>query len=535
MHAPSLTLEGVAHRLPEGRWLFPEIDLHLDAQPTGLVGRNGVGKSVLARILAGELAPTRGRCHRRGRVHYLAQQIALAAGSTLAELAGIGAVLAALARIEAGGCDPDDFARVGERWDLRGEFARILREHGLPAWPPERPVATLSGGEAMRVALAGAWLAGADFLILDEPGNHLDRAGREVLRERLSQWRGGLLLVSHDRVLLDDMARIVELTPQGIRSTGGGHAAHAEAAAQADARAREALARRRHEARQGERERQQALERAQRRQAGAQRDARHANQAPILLGLAKSRSEVSAGARQRRLDAAADARRDAVRQAAAQVLPDVPVVLWPPLPAARRRVAVFEGIALPHGPHAGRAFDLLIEPGQRIAVTGRNGSGKSTLLNVLAGRLPPAAGSCTRIGACAWLDQRLADLEGERCALDLLADANPALPEAERHLRLLQLGLPREALQVPVARLSGGERLKVALARALHAREPAEWLLLDEPFNHLDLPSQQALEAMLAGYPGALVVVCHDAAMLRQLHPTHHLDMEAAMPRLAPW
>ena len=84
MHAPSLTLERVAHRLPEGRWLFPEIDLHLDAQPTGLVGRNGVGKSVLARILAGELAPTRGSCRRRGRVHYLSQQVAVAAGSSCA-------------------------------------------------------------------------------------------------------------------------------------------------------------------------------------------------------------------------------------------------------------------------------------------------------------------------------------------------------------------------------------------------------------------------------------------------------------------
>lgn len=88
---------------------------------------------------------------------------------------------------------------------------------------------------------------------------------------------------------------------------------------------------------------------------------------------------------------------------------------------------------------------------------------------------------------------------------------------------------------MPVATLSGGERLKVALARAMHAREPAEWLLLDEPFNHLDLPSQQALEAMLARYPGALVVVCHDAALLRQLHPTHQLDMEAAVLRLEPW
>lgn len=533
MRAPSLTLQRVAHRLPEGRWLFSDIDLHLDLRRTGLIGRNGVGKSVLARILAGESAPTQGCCHRRGRVHHVPQLASIA--GTVADLAGIGPQLAALERIEAGVCDAADFACLGERWDLRGELARCLREQGLPDWAAEHPAAMLSGGEAMRVALAGAWLSGADFLILDEPGNHLDLAGRAALRDRLRHWSGGLLLISHDRALLADMQRIVELTPHGIRSTGGGHEAHVEAAERADAAARAMLERRKHEARQGERGRRQALDRARRRQAGAARDARHANQAPILLGLARSRSEVSAGRRLRALDAAADARRDAVRQAAAGVLPDMPVVLWPPLPAAGRRVAVFEGVVLPHGPHVGRAFDLQIEPGQRIAVTGHNGSGKSTLLNVLAGRLQPAAGTCTRIAPCAWLDQRLADLDGTQCALDILADANPALPEAERHLRLLQLGLPREALLVPVAGLSGGERLKVALARAMHAREPAEWLLLDEPFNHLDLPSQQALEAMLARYPGALVVVCHDAALLRQLHPTHQLDMEAVVLRLEQW
>lgn len=533
MRAPSLTLERVAHRLPEGRWLFSDIDLHLDLRRTGLIGRNGVGKSVLARILAGDLAPTQGCCHRRGCVHYVPQLVDVA--GTVADLAGIGAQLAALERIEAGACDAADFACLGERWDLRGELARCLREQVLPDWAPEHPAALLSGGEAMRVALAGAWLSGADFLILDEPGNHLDLAGHAALRDRLRQWPGGLLLISHDRALLADMQRIVELTPHGIRSTGGGHQAHVEAAERADTAARAMLERRKHEARQGERERRQALDRARRRQAGAARDARQANQAPILLGLTESRSEVSAGRRLRALDAAAEVRRDAVRQAAAEVLPEMPVVLWPPLPAARRRVAVFDGVVLPHGPHAGRAFDLQVGPDQRIAVTGGNGSGKSTLLNVLAGRWPPSAGTCTRIAPCAWLDQRLADLDGTQCALDILADANPALPQAERHLRLLQLGLPREALQVPVARLSGGERLKVALARAVHAREPAEWLLLDEPFNHLDLPSQQALEAMLARYPGALIVVCHDAALLRQLCPTHRLDMEAAVVRLQPW
>jgi ABC-type molybdenum transport system ATPase subunit/photorepair protein PhrA len=200
-------------------------------------------------------------------------------------------------------------------------------------------------------------------------------------------------------------------------------------------------------------------------------------------------------------------RRDAVRQAAAEVLPDMPVVLWPPLPAARRRVAVFEGIVLLHGPHAGRAFDLQVEQGQRIAVTGHNGSGKSTLLNVLAGRLQPSAGTCTRIAPAPGWTSVWPIWTARSARWTSSPMPTPHCPRRSGTCACCSLACPREALQVPVARLSGGERLKVALARAMHAREPAEWLLLDEPFNHLDLPSQQALEAMLARYPGALVVV----------------------------
>jgi hypothetical protein len=266
------------------------------------------------------------------------------------------------------------------------------------------------------------------------------------------------------------------------------------------------LERRKHEARQGERGRRQALDRARRRQAGAARDARHANQAPILLGLARSRSEVSAGRRLRagcRSRCAPRCRPSGGGGGSAG--------------HAGRAVAAVAGSAPPRGrvrrrrPAARAACRPRIRPADRAGPAHRRDRPQRQWQVHLAERAGRAIAArrrtCTRIAPCAWLDQRLADLDGTQCALDILADANPALPEAERHLRLLQLGLPREALLVPVAGLSGGERLKVALARAMHAREPAEWLLLDEPFNHLDLPSQQALEAMLARYPGALVVV----------------------------
>ena len=181
MSHPFLALEGVTQVLADGRILFSDLDERFDLRPTALVGRNGVGKSMLARILAGHLAPTAGRCVRSGQVYFLPQQIAPAAGDRVGDLAGVGAELAALARIEAGSCDPLDFDRVGERWNLRTELHEALREQGLPALAPDTPATRLSGGEAMRVALAGAWLSSADFLVLDEPGNHLDLGARRRL------------------------------------------------------------------------------------------------------------------------------------------------------------------------------------------------------------------------------------------------------------------------------------------------------------------------------------------------------------------
>lgn len=185
MTSSHLTLESVSYVLPDGRTLFSDLNAQFDQQPTGLVGRNGVGKSVLAQILAGMLEPTGGSCLRSGSVYYLAQQISYHHYPSVAALAGAQPVLDALARIEAGSADPADFDAVGERWDMRQQLQQALEMHGLEYLDINRPAASLSGGEAMRVALIGAYLSSADFLILDEPTNHLDQVNRQALMKQL--------------------------------------------------------------------------------------------------------------------------------------------------------------------------------------------------------------------------------------------------------------------------------------------------------------------------------------------------------------
>lgn len=228
MTCASLTLESVAYVLPDGSPLFSDLNIHIDQRATGRVGRNGVGKSVLARLLAGELLPSAGRCVRSGSVHDLPQRVSVAPEQSIAELAGIAPLLDALERIAAGGVAPADFERVGERWTAHAQFAAELERQGLGGHDPRAPAAQLSGGEAMRVALAGAFLTQPDLLILGEPGNHLDGPQRQRLMDQLLAWSGGLLVMSHDRSLLDAMQRILELSAQGLRSYGGNDALYAQ-------------------------------------------------------------------------------------------------------------------------------------------------------------------------------------------------------------------------------------------------------------------------------------------------------------------
>lgn len=535
MTAFALTLDRVTHTLPDGRVLFSELSAAFDGTPTGLVGRNGVGKSVLARLLSGDLRPTSGRIQRSGPVHLLAQHSGVPAGR-IADLAGVGPVLDALHRIEAGSVDLDDFTCVGERWDLREQLQAQWHLLGLPALDPLLPAATLSGGQAVQVALSGAFLSGAEGLILDEPSNHLDAAHRERLIAALQRWHGGLIVISHDRALLNSMARIVELSPAGLRHYGGNYALYA-AQKQDERRSADAqLALRKRERRQQQVELRDQRERMEHRQARATRDARTANQAPILLGGMKNRSEHSAGrwqAQQSERRTELDAR---VREAASEVEQDIEIALLVPVirQPGPQRVAELVAAGLPWVQAPWKTLDLTLQRGQRIGVQGRNGSGKSTLLRLLAGTLAPVSGHVEVAASVALLDQSLTMLPGDASALSLLQRAHPLASEGTLRTQLALLGLDAERSLRPLATLSGGERLKAALASVLYAQTPPQLLLLDEPGNHLDLPSLTALEQMLNQYTGTLMIVSHDSALLDAVGLTHTLHAADEGWRLTP-
>lgn len=514
-----LALEDVSYVLPDGTPLFSGLNETFDLRRTGLVGRNGVGKTLLARILAGQLPPAHGRCVQSGPVHYLAQQVTPSAGATVADLAGVQGVLDGLRRIEAGSAAREDYDAVADRWDIARQLQQALEQHGLPHLRADTPASLLSGGESMRVALLGAMLSGAEFLILDEPSNHLDEPSRVALTAQLARWPRGLLVISHDRQLLGAMERIVELSSLGLQSYGGNYSFYAQAKAHAQQNAAAELERVKLDRLREERSMREQRERQDKRQARGARSGKEANQARILLDRQKERSAHSAGKLRRQHAAAQLELAQRVRDAASQVADDSSIHLHAGTTAgvAQRQVAVLDHVELPFVSRAMRHVNLTVRGQQRIGLRGPNGSGKSTLLKVLAGQVAPLAGTCQVTANLVYLDQGLGNLDPAVSVLESLRQANRVLDEGELRMRLAQLGLDADKVTVPSDSLSGGERLKAALACVLYADPAPQLLLLDEPSNHLDLPSLQALEALLSRFQGALIVASHDQAFMDNL------------------
>ncbi len=521
---PEIILSHLSFVLPDGSPLLTDLSLTFGPQRIGLVGRNGCGKTTLLRLIAGDLRPTAGAVHVDGQLGWLEQALAPAPGATIATLCRAEERLALLDRAEAGLGDADDLTRAD--WMLPARLAAALARVGL-AMPPATPLGALSGGQISRARLAALILNAPDILLLDEPTNNLDAEGRAAVGDLLHGWRGGAVVVSHDRKLLAQMDQIVELTPQGVRLYGGGYdlwqaarMREREAATQALELAQRGVVAARREA-------QAAAARQDRRDRAGQRARARGGQSKMVLDAAKARAEATAGAHSQQgaaREAAAGATL-AAAQSRVEVTAPLRMDLPPTVLPAGRLVLRLTGLC--GGPDPVhpliRNLSLALTGPERLAITGPNGSGKTTLLRLIAGDLPASAGRIERPVPLALLDQQVALLDPATSLRANFDRLHPGAGTQAGAAALAQFGFRAGDALRRAGALSGGQRLRAGLACTLGAPQPPALLLLDEPTNHLDLDSLEALEAALAGYDGALIVVSHDAAFLDRLGLTRRL------------
>ncbi|MFI0432080.1 MAG: ATP-binding cassette domain-containing protein [Candidatus Nanopelagicales bacterium] len=507
----------------------------------GLIGPNGCGKTTLLEVIAGVRTPVDGEVALPPgtSVGLLSQSRHASPGATVAatvrHATGVSAAAhrldAATDQLAAGDLSPaaaeaydvalaDWLARGGA--DLDDRFPQIAAAVGLDA-APDQPAATLSGGQAARLALAGVLLSRYDALLLDEPTNDLDEAGLALLRRFIGDTDVPVVLVSHDRdFLASTITSVVEFDPVLARThwyRGGFDAWRAERAAAREAAAREYAA-------------YESTRDALAARARAARDS-------ASHGSATARRKYAAGrvdkvTRDRMLDGAsggAQAARRIEAQADKLQAPDQPRKQWqlrlafPSAPAAPEVLATLDQATLLAGSFTLGPITVAVHAGDRILVSGANGSGKTLLLSLLLGTRAPDAGRASALPAA--LVEVVDQGRALPAAPTTLSAASTLLPDVEPvalRTHLAKFGLDADDLTRSPAHLSWGERTRLQLAVA--AARPTAALVLDESTNHVDLPAIEQLEQALAAYPGAVILATHDARLRSAFRATRHWRLD---------
>ncbi len=475
-----------------GRTLFDGATLHVPAgHKMGLVGRNGTGKTTLFKLILGELSPDDGAVQVRKamRVGTVAQEAPGGSETLIEHVLAADTERAELLQDAETATDAHDIAHIHTRLaDIDAETAparaaRILAGLGFDEANQQRPCGEFSGGWRMRVALAAALFANPDLLLLDEPTNHLDLEAALWLEGYLATWPGTLVVISHDRTLLNKVVReIAHLENLRLTRYAGGY---------------DRFERTRRE--------RQELDAKLRSKQQVQRRHIEAFVERFRFKASKARQAQS---RLKMLERMAPIASVVEERTVAFDFPD-PEPLSPPLIALDGAEAGYDGTPVLKG------LNLRIDMDDRIALLGANGNGKSTLVKLLAGRLKPMTGKLTKSAKLKvgyFAQHQAEELTLSETPYQHLARLMPMATEAKVRAHLGRFGFSGERADVKCEGLSGGE--KARLLFAMTSTEQPHILLLDEPTNHLDVDAREALVQALNTYDGAVVLVSHDAHLV---------------------
>jgi ATPase subunit of ABC transporter with duplicated ATPase domains len=520
-----LILQNLSYSHPDKDVLFEDINLTINKyDKVALIGNNGTGKSTLLKIIASGLIPSKGQVHASSKPYYLPQIAGQFNELTVAKALAVDDKLMALEQILAGNVTEEHLNVLSDDWAIEERCIAALKDWDVADIGLNQKLGTLSGGQKTKVFLAGITLRQPQIVLLDEPSNHLDTAGRARLYDFVSSCPCTLVVVSHDRKLLNMLDSVIELSNKGITHYGGNYDFYAGQkmvvlqAISRDVQSKEKVLRKARETARETAERQQKLD------ARGKKKQEKSGLPTISMNTFKNNAEKST-ARIKGVHAEKIAAVSGELSEMRKELPDADTMRFGFDNATLHRGKVlitasgmnfsYNGIFLWK---QGLGFE--IRSGERVAIKGANGSGKTTLIKLMLGAMSPTAGTMyNAINNAVYIDQEYSLLNSELSIYAQAQTYNKAgLEEHEVKILLARFLFTAAFWDKPCGTLSGGQKMRLVLCcLAIGAKAP-DIIILDEPTNNLDIPNVEIMTTAINDYRGTLVVISHDECFLGQIN-----------------
>ncbi|MDD4556595.1 MAG: ATP-binding cassette domain-containing protein [Alphaproteobacteria bacterium] len=519
-----LSVSNLSYSILGFQTLFEKVCFEVsNSQKVAIVGENGVGKTTLLKLLCGELLPSKGEIVINGKISLVPQSLFEFSGN-IAQVLGVAEIIESLHKICENKATEIDFEIVGENWDIEAKIKSEFERWNLSHLHLDDLFERLSGGEKEKLLLIKNFISTADVLLFDEPTNNLDVASRRVFLEELKACSKLVLIVSHDRNLLNEMDVILELSKNKVQKFSGNFEFYQQEKARQVATIESKIV--------GLKETQKnVLKTKIENQIKADKSAKSGRAkvfsdkySSLQAGAMKGLSLASNAKKKNKLDGKILETTEEIKTLQLSILEEAIKIPLPEKPFIKDKLIEIENLCFSYGERVlFKNFNLFVGGKDRMVLKGKNGAGKTTLLKIILGVLSPQSGSIELCASVVYLNQELSLLDREKTLLENLQEINPQMNLNEAHRILANFKFRNELAHKKVSVLSGGELLRGCLAAILGTDKQPELIILDEPTNNLDLQSLQVLESALQQYQGALLVVSHDEKFLEQININREL------------
>lgn len=528
-----LLLQDITYIHPDKEILFSNINFVVNKhEKIALVGNNGSGKSTLLKIISGIRRPSSGRVDLEGVPYYVPQVFGQYDHMTISEAIGVYNKLVSLYEILKGSVEASHYETLDDDWDIEARCRDVLNKWGLGEIDLNDQMDTLSGGQKTKVFLAGIEIHQPDIILMDEPSNHLDIKSRSYLYNFIEESPQTLIVVSHDRALLDRLPYVCELGHSGIKRYGGNFSFYLEQKDVEKTALQKNINNKEKALKDSQEKERLSMERQQKLDARAKKNLGKAGLPKIVANTWKNNAENSTAKakevhKEKRTNLSAELR-DLKNE-----VPDIDRIVF-----SFHQSNLHLGKIIAEAKKINHRFretnlwrdhqSFQVRSGDRIVMKGDNGVGKTTLIKIILGDLKPSEGIVKQIiENYIYIDQEYSIVNTEKSVYQLAETFN--VSNLEDHIvktRLVQFLFNKDTWNKPCATLSGGERMRLLLCCLNLMEQAIDVIVLDEPTNNLDLQNIGILIKALREYSGTLIVVSHDIYFLENIGITHTIELQ---------